>query len=398
MGCLKLTYNPEKPTLKVAHSIFNNVKKSSAERYMFGYQGSEKDNEVNSSNGTSYTTEFRQLDTRLGRWFSSDPVFQPWQSSYTSMDNNPINLTDVRGLSGEIPNKVKHKGKDHRATKLSPAQTKKIDHTSRIEERGAKYNVYNSKDKDDKNIYVSKDGKNFYLLEEIETPKETKKEQSESITPEISVEKETDEQRNDRLLPDDSFKSGDEIPVKGGKLKFDNVDAYDDPGGTTPGVGLQISLQLNNNQKLDDNSKYKILQTYVSNDNINSNYEYTKVEPGQFIQSVDFSNLNGTNSFIDFTDGTMGFYDIVARTGGNNGNTYKVYWQAETSILQITNSGNIERLVTFTWGFTTTPDGQQSFTGTKIVNSPSAYHLKAIKEKLPDGHYELIGNPFENKR
>ncbi len=98
MGCLKLTYNPEKPTLKVAHSIFNNVKKSSAERYMYGYQGSEKDNEVNSSNGTSYTTEFRQLDTRLGRWFSSDPVFQPWQSSYTSMDNNPVNYTDVRGL------------------------------------------------------------------------------------------------------------------------------------------------------------------------------------------------------------------------------------------------------------------------------------------------------------
>jgi RHS repeat-associated protein len=97
MGCKKLTYQPQETTLKVAHSIFNNVKKTSAEEYLFGYQGSEKDNEVNSSNGSSYTTEFRQLDTRLGRWFSSDPVFQPWQSSYTSMDNNPVNLTDVLG-------------------------------------------------------------------------------------------------------------------------------------------------------------------------------------------------------------------------------------------------------------------------------------------------------------
>jgi RHS repeat-associated protein len=71
--------------------------------YRFGYQGSEKDNEVNSSNGSSYTTEFRQLDTRLGRWFSSDPVFQPWQSSYTSMDNNPVNLTDVLGdVAGDV--------------------------------------------------------------------------------------------------------------------------------------------------------------------------------------------------------------------------------------------------------------------------------------------------------
>ena len=64
--------------------------------YRFGYQGSEKDNEV-SGDGNSYTTEFRQLDPRLGRWFSVDPVFQPWQSPYTSMDNNPIGLNDVTG-------------------------------------------------------------------------------------------------------------------------------------------------------------------------------------------------------------------------------------------------------------------------------------------------------------
>lgn len=65
--------------------------------YRFGYQGSEKDNEV-SGDGNSYTTEFRQLDPRLGRWFSVDPVFQPWQSPYTSMDNNPIGLNDPMGL------------------------------------------------------------------------------------------------------------------------------------------------------------------------------------------------------------------------------------------------------------------------------------------------------------
>ena len=64
--------------------------------YRFGYQGSEKDNEV-SGDGNSYTTEFRQLDPRLGRWFSVDPVFQPWQSPYTSMDNDPINLNDPMG-------------------------------------------------------------------------------------------------------------------------------------------------------------------------------------------------------------------------------------------------------------------------------------------------------------
>ena len=64
--------------------------------YRFGYQGSEKDNEV-SGEGNSYTTEFRQLDPRLGRWFSVDPVFKPWQTPYCSMNNNPISLNDPRG-------------------------------------------------------------------------------------------------------------------------------------------------------------------------------------------------------------------------------------------------------------------------------------------------------------
>ncbi|MDC3220607.1 hypothetical protein OAT71_02215 [Flavobacteriales bacterium] len=42
--------------------------------YRYGYQGSEKDDEI-AGNGNSYTTFFRQLDPRLGRWFSPDPVF-----------------------------------------------------------------------------------------------------------------------------------------------------------------------------------------------------------------------------------------------------------------------------------------------------------------------------------
>ena len=68
----------------------------SVEGYRFGYQGSEKDNEFKGE-GNSYTTEFRQLDPRLGRWLSVDPVIQPWQSSYCSMDNNPIWFNDQDG-------------------------------------------------------------------------------------------------------------------------------------------------------------------------------------------------------------------------------------------------------------------------------------------------------------
>jgi len=66
--------------------------------YRYGYQGSEKDNEVKGE-GNSYTTHFRQLDPRLGRWLTIDPKASslPWQSPYCSMDNNPVWHNDPLG-------------------------------------------------------------------------------------------------------------------------------------------------------------------------------------------------------------------------------------------------------------------------------------------------------------
>jgi RHS repeat-associated protein len=70
------------------------------EGYRYGYQGSEKDDEVKGE-GNSYTTNYRQLDPRIGRWMTIDPLSAkfPWQSPYISMDNNPISLNDIKGLS-----------------------------------------------------------------------------------------------------------------------------------------------------------------------------------------------------------------------------------------------------------------------------------------------------------
>jgi RHS repeat-associated protein len=74
----------------------------SLEGYRFGYQGSEKDNEFK-GNGNSYTTEFRQLDPRLGRWLSVDPLFEKysWQSPYCAFNNCSILLCDPLGLEAE---------------------------------------------------------------------------------------------------------------------------------------------------------------------------------------------------------------------------------------------------------------------------------------------------------
>jgi len=45
-----------------------------------------------------YLTQFRLFDTRMGRWQSSDPVFNPGVSPYEGMGSNPLGLTDPLGL------------------------------------------------------------------------------------------------------------------------------------------------------------------------------------------------------------------------------------------------------------------------------------------------------------
>lgn len=63
-----------------------------------GFNGMEKDNEVK-GDGNSYTTHFRQLDSRLGRWLSIDPKATAFESPFVSMGNNPISNNDVLGDS-----------------------------------------------------------------------------------------------------------------------------------------------------------------------------------------------------------------------------------------------------------------------------------------------------------
>ncbi|MFT5778178.1 MAG: RHS repeat-associated protein [Crocinitomicaceae bacterium] len=86
--------------------------------YRYGYQGSELDDEVK-GDGNSYTTHFRQLDPRVGRWLSIDPKAGqlPWQSPYISMDNGPISLNDQLGDKVKIGKKKKNKDENALSTR-----------------------------------------------------------------------------------------------------------------------------------------------------------------------------------------------------------------------------------------------------------------------------------------
>ncbi len=76
--------------------------------YRFGFNGMEKDNEVNGI-GNSLDFGARIYDSRLGRWLSLDPLANkyPDMSAYVGIGNDPINLTDpdgrvLRDLKGNI--------------------------------------------------------------------------------------------------------------------------------------------------------------------------------------------------------------------------------------------------------------------------------------------------------
>ncbi len=64
--------------------------------YRYGFNGQEKDNEVY-GDGKSYTAEFWQYDSRLGRRWNVDPKPNISLSPYSCFANNPIVYCDLKG-------------------------------------------------------------------------------------------------------------------------------------------------------------------------------------------------------------------------------------------------------------------------------------------------------------
>lgn len=69
--------------------------------YRYGLQGQEKDDEV-SGEGNSYTAEYWQYDSRLGRRWNLDPVVKTHESPYATFANNPIWFVDPSGADSTL--------------------------------------------------------------------------------------------------------------------------------------------------------------------------------------------------------------------------------------------------------------------------------------------------------
>jgi RHS repeat-associated protein len=105
MGCLKLTYNENNDTLKVAYSSCKENQKYCTGAYRYGFNGKEKDDEIKGT-GNSQDYGMRIYDPRLGRFLSVDPIGYdyPWNSTYAFAENEPISNIDLDGLERKKAN------------------------------------------------------------------------------------------------------------------------------------------------------------------------------------------------------------------------------------------------------------------------------------------------------
>ncbi len=77
-------------------------------KYKFGFNGQEKDNEI-AGNGSDYTAQFWEYDSRLGRRWNIDPVIKPSESYYSCFTDNPIFLVDPNGMDAVSSNDMQGK-------------------------------------------------------------------------------------------------------------------------------------------------------------------------------------------------------------------------------------------------------------------------------------------------
>ncbi|MCL4817479.1 MAG: hypothetical protein KJZ56_12670 [Flavobacteriales bacterium] len=101
----------------------------SSEKYRFGFNGMEKDDEVKGA-GNSYSFTFRFYDPRLGRFLSPDPLIvykqkYPWYTPYQFAGNKPIQAIDLEGLQEQIV--VHYKDQDGNTTKITKVTYKNVE-------------------------------------------------------------------------------------------------------------------------------------------------------------------------------------------------------------------------------------------------------------------------------
>ncbi len=116
--------------------------------YRYGFNGQERDNEI-AGEGNSYTAEYWQYDSRLGRRWNIDPVVKPHESPYATFANNPVMFIDPNGNNAKEYKTKEDYLKENPNGKLDGTDghwlTSDRESNTSVWDRANEYNLRNSK-------------------------------------------------------------------------------------------------------------------------------------------------------------------------------------------------------------------------------------------------------------
>ncbi len=109
---------------------YQSVTLSSAEGYRYGFNGKEKDKDINSL--TAYDYGFRIYNPAIGKFLSVDPISSnfPWNSPYSYAEGDPVNYEDLDGLE-----------KPQTRTAARPRSTRPVTNTTRTTSSGSEITI-----------------------------------------------------------------------------------------------------------------------------------------------------------------------------------------------------------------------------------------------------------------
>jgi RHS repeat-associated protein len=105
--------------------------------YRYGFNTQEKDDEIYGA-GNSYSAEYWQYDSRLGRRWNLDPKPQIMISDYACFGNNPINFIDLKGDEFDPASQKrvdKHKEKTEKRLKRFSQKVERLESKNNLTEK-----------------------------------------------------------------------------------------------------------------------------------------------------------------------------------------------------------------------------------------------------------------------
>jgi RHS repeat-associated protein len=329
------------------------------------YQGKEFQTNIFSDGSELALYDFgaRMYDPVLGRWHCSDPMYQ-FDSPYNAMANHPVVNIDPDGM-WSIPwgNIMSSIGGCIAAIKETTTQL--IGYADFV--NGDTQAIFSSSTSHP----LSNLGQGLQvagtLLQAFKDGKMIKDAAG----------------GNTKYLKDASnFQSqihSDGFELESGTVKINEFIGRSDLDYNYHAVGVEFTFSPNDPNTVPDyaNSKYRWVQTIVTNESINDNYEPYDAPLGVDAAILDISDRHSQLTSVTYNDGQMKLSDILMRKGNDS---YDVQFFAETSLIRIDENGDYSSTeISIRWGMTIDTSGRATFLKPANYSLVSQFHQKMLE-------------------